>query len=396
MIGMQLAFKSIFREPRRHVVAVLGMVSVLVPLMLLWSMKVGFVSGLMRELRSAPSNLELRLRGDYLINDTRLAEVRALPGIGFVIPTARSLATRAFASLPNGANRTPVSLMPTAAGDPLTIGAPNLANANSALISKSLAERLGVASGDLITLSNQRRNQSETLKVEMRVVGTVSGEGVTGQWIFVQPDLIQSIEAFVDGYAVPSLGIDGRPPAERSHLYSGLRIYADRIEAVSASAKSLQDLGFTVESNAQRIESVIKLDRLLNMIVAAMGTILLGGLCLSAWAGLSAVLAQLKRHVALLALMGAPGSSAGLYFIVIGTVVAVCGTAFATLCSYGLAAFGNHVFIGITSSKHPVFSLPPADIAGISGVVLFLQLAIALWIAIRASTIHPREMIRDD
>lgn len=396
MIGMQLAFRSISREPRRHVVAVLGMVSVLVPLMLLWSMKVGFVSGLMGELRSAPSNRELRLRGDYLIDQARIAEVEAVPGIGFVIPTARLLATRAFASLPDGARRTPVSLMPTADGDPLTVGAPSLDEVGSALISKSLAEKLGISAGATMTLSNQRRNQSEILRVDVRIAGIVDGEGVGGQWIFVQPELVQSVEAFVDGYAVPSLNIDGKPPSDRSHLYSGLRIYADQIESVSGAVEALQGMGFAVESNAQRIESVLRLDRLLNMIVVAMGAILLGGLCLSAWAGLSAVLAQLRRHVALLALMGAQRSSAGVYFIVIGAFVALCGTCLAVLSTYGLAALGNGVLRGMTGGNQPIFSLPPADVAGISSIVLLLQLVIALSIAMRASTIHPREMIRDD
>lgn len=396
MIGIQLALRSIVREPRRHVVAVLGMVSVLVPLMLLWSMKVGFVSGLMKELRSAPSNLELRLRGDYLIDSERVEQVRALSGVGFVIPTARLLATRAFASQPDGAGRTPVSLMPTAAGDPLTLDAPGIDDTDSALISRSLAEKLGVSAGAVITISNQRRNQSETLRVEMRIAGIVTGEGVGGQWIFVHPDLVQSVEAFIDGYAVPSLGIDGKPPFERPHLFSGLRIYADRIESVSASANALQEMGFTVESNAQRIESVLRLDRLLNLIVIVVGAILLAGLSLSAWAGLSAVLAQLRRHVALLALMGAPGSSAGLYFIAVGAVVALCGTSLAAVSTYGLASLGNGMLSSLIDRSQPVFSLPARDIAGISAIVLLLQLAIAVWIAIRASTIHPREMIRDD
>ncbi|MCW1754161.1 MULTISPECIES: ABC transporter permease [Rhizobium] len=396
MIGVQLAIMSIIREPRRHTVAILGMVSVLVPLMLLWSMKVGFIAGLMRELRSAPSNLELRLRGDYLIDQNKVADVRSLPGIGFVIPTARLLATRAFASLSDGARRTPVSLMPTAVGDPLTVGAPDITDMKGALVSKALAEKLGVPVGGTIAMSNQRRDENETLRVDLKVAGIVAGEGVGGQWIFVSPELVQDVEAFIDGYAVPSLGQDGKPVAGRPRIYSGLRIYADSIEAVAGAAAALQQMGFVVESNAARIENVLRLDHVLNTIVIAMGGILLAGLCLSSWAGLSAVLAQLKRHVALLALMGAARSSIGLYFIVIGSFVAFGGTALAVLSAYGLAGIGNRLLIGVTGGDRPIFSLPSADVAGISAVVLLLQLLIALSIAVRASAIHPREMIRDD
>jgi putative ABC transport system permease protein len=396
LIGLQLAIKSILREPRRHTVAILGMVSVLVPLMLLWSMKVGFISGLMRELRSAPSNLELRLRGDYLLDQAKVAEVRALPGVGFVIPTARLLATRAFASLPDGAHRTPVSLMPTAAGDPLTIGAPAISDIKDALVSKALSEKLGVPVGGTITMSNQRRDENETLRLDLRVVGIVAGEGVGGQWIFVSPDLVQDVEAFIDGYSVPSLGLDGKQATGRPPTYSGLRIYAEKIEAVAGVAAALQQMGFVAESNAARIENVLRLDRVLNMIVIAMGGILLAGLCLSSWAGLSAMLAQLKRHVALLALMGAPRSSVGLYFVVIGSFAAFGGTLLAVLSSYGLASIGNRLLISTTGSDRPIFTLPSTDVAGLSVLVLLIQLVIATTVAMRATNIHPREMIRDD
>lgn len=396
MIGVQLALKSILREPQRHTVAILGMVSVLVPLMLLWSMKVGFIGGLMRELRSAPSNLELRLRGDYLLDAPKVAQVQALPQIGFVIPTARLLATRAFASMADGTRRTPVSLMPTAEGDPLTPGVPHIANTKDALLSKALAEKLGVPIGGTITLSNQRRDQNEALRVDLKVVGIVGGEGVGGQWIFVSPGLVQDVEAFIDGYAVPSFGLGGKPPGERPPIYSGLRIYAETIEAVAGAAAALQDMGFVVESNAARIENVLRLDHVLNMIVVAMGAIMLAGLCLSSWAALSAMLAQLKRHVALLALMGAARSSVGLYFIVVGTFVTCGGTLLAVLSSYGLAGLGNRLLIGTAGSRLPVFALPSTDVAGISALVLALQLIIAMSIALRATTIHPREMIRDD
>lgn len=396
MIGLQLALKSIVREPKRHWIAVLGVVSVLVPLLLIWGMKVGFVSGLMQELRSAPSNLELRLRGDYLLDATKLDEVRRIGDVGFVIPTARMLATRAFASLDGGAKRTPVSLMPTAPGDPLLQGAGGVVDERTALISRGLADRLGVGEGSTVEISNVRRDQTETLRLRVQVSGVVDGEGIGGQWVFVSPDLVQAVEAFIDGYAVPRFGMDGKPSGERPPVYSSLRIYADRIENVASVAEGLRKLGFVVESNAARIENVLRLDRILSAVVIVLGAILLSGLSLSVWAGLAAILEQLRRHVALLGLMGAGAWNIGLYFVAIGLLVALCGTLAAFASAYFLMKIGNGWLSGIAGTSRAVFELPVTDITGIFGIVMMLQITITLVIAARAATVHPREMLRDD
>lgn len=395
MIGVELAAKSILRAPRRHVIAVLGIMSVLTPLMLIWSMKVGFVSGLMNELRSAPSNLELRLRGDYVLNAEKVAQIRALPGIGFVIPTARLLATRAFASLEGGARQTPVSLMPTGPGDPLTQEGGRI-DAGTALVSQTLAEKLNLSAGSLVEVSNFRRDQAESLRIRLRVLDRVQGEGVGGQWLFVAPELVQAVEAFIDGYAVPQYHIEGKPPADRPPIYSSARLYARSIEEVQRVEQGLEALGFVVESNAARINSVLKLDRILNAVVAVMGMILVMGLGLSVWAGLAAILEQLRRHIALLSLMGASRSNIGLYFITIGMTVAVIGTGGASLLTSALAQFGNRGLASVAGHGRTIFALPALDLAIICAAALLLQLAITLSIAMRATRIYPQEMLRDD
>lgn len=396
MIGLQLAVKSILRQPRRHLIAVLGIISVLTPLMLMWGMKVGLVSRLMTELRSAPSNLEVRLKGDYLLDETKLVEIKALDGLGFAIPTARILATRAFASLEDGARRTPVSLLPTAPGDPLLKEAARDVGPATAVISRSLADRLGVTSGGFIEISSVRRERSENLRVGLRVQGIVAAEGIGGQWVFVDPALVQSVEAFIDGYAVPQYNVPGKPSDERRTVHSGMRIYANSIEEVSRLVAGLEDLGFVVESNAARIESVLRLNRILNAVVVAIGAILLLGLSVSIWAGLAAILEQLRRHVALLGLMGARSFDVSLYFITVGAFIAVASTAVTILGTYGLGSLGNRWFVGLTGEAAPAFSLPLGDLGGLTCVVLLLQAVITFVIAGRATRIQPQEIMRDD
>ena len=115
MIALTLAIKSFLRSPKPNIAAMVALISVLVPTMLLWSMKVGFIQSMLDELRTSPASLEIRVKGDYILTPEKLAEIRTLNGIGFLMPTARYLASRAFASHDNGRGRTPVSLLPTGA-----------------------------------------------------------------------------------------------------------------------------------------------------------------------------------------------------------------------------------------------------------------------------------------
>ena len=73
MIALDLAIKSILRSPKPNIAAMIALISVLVPTMLLWSMKVGFIQSMLDELRTSPASLEIRVKGG-LCPDARKAQ----------------------------------------------------------------------------------------------------------------------------------------------------------------------------------------------------------------------------------------------------------------------------------------------------------------------------------
>ncbi|WP_319498847.1 hypothetical protein [uncultured Cohaesibacter sp.] len=395
MIALDLAMKSIMRAPRPNIAAMIALISVLVPTMLLWSMKVGFIQSMLDELRNSPASLEIRVKGDYVLTPQKLGEIEALNGVGFVLPTARYLASRAFASHDNGRDRTPASLLPTGAGDPLLDKGQMPSEAGEAIISRDLAGKLGLKIGDAFEISTNRKQQREVLRIPLTITGIVSSESVVGQWALIAPSVIQEVEAFIDGFALPDRGKQGRPLVERPDVYSGLRLYADRIEHVAGLARAMTDLGFSVQSNAARIEAIERLDRILSGIVLAIGLVLFVGLALAVWSGMVAQLERLRHHVALLGLMGHGVLGVAMFFVFIGLFNALGGIVLADLMTLLMVRLGNLQFEGVYGNLTAIFALPASHIALINAGAFLLQLMLASFVALKSTHIRPGDLFRD-
>ena len=394
MIALDLAIKSILRSPKPNIAAMIALISVLVPTMLLWSMKVGFIQSMLDDLRTSPASLEIRVKGDYVLTPEKLKEIEALDGIGFIMPTARYLASRAFASHDNGRDRTPASLLPTGAGDPLLEAGEALSGKGDAIITRDLAEKLGLGVGDAFEISTNRKKQRELLRVPLTIASVISRENVVGQWVMVAPSVIQEVEAFIDGFALPERGKQGKPLAERPDVYSGLRLYADRIEHVAPLANDMTGLGFSVQSNAARIEAIEQLDKILSGIVLAIGLVLFVGLTLSVWSGMVVQLERLRPHVALLGLMGQSLFGVSMFFVFIGLFNAMGGILLADGLTLLLAWLGNMQFQGVYGNFAAIFALPMRHIALIDAGAFLLQLMIASFVALKSTYIRPGDLFR--
>ena len=395
MIAFDLAIKSFIRTPRPNLAAMVALVSVLLPMMVLWSMKVGFIQSLMDELRSSPASLEIRVKGDYSISADQLSRIASLEGVGFVMPTARYLATRAFASDPMGRKRTPVSLIPTGQGDPLVPGNLHVGDNGEAILSRALADKMALSVGDPLEIANTRRSHQERMRIPLTVVGITDKEGIAGNWIFVAPSVVVDVEAFLDGYAVPHRGEQGVDPLTRPDVHSGLRLYASDIHAVVGLAQQMRQLGFSVESNAQRIKAIQHLDRILSWIVAVLALVMVIGLVLSIWSFMVVQLERLKSHIALLGLMGQRQSGTGLYFVFIGLFNAFGGLLVANALAWGAMALGNYQFRAVLDRRNDIFILPFEHMGLINGAVLLLQLLLAGIVAFQSSKIKPGDLFRD-
>jgi len=191
----------------------LSLAAVLCPLLLVLGLKHGTVTTLRNRLTRNPANLELRPVASDPMNSARLAELRALPGVSFLVPTTRVLGSSV--TLRFSAASTGVDLIPTAPGDPMlsTYGcaAPQ---EGEIVLSYAAAAKLGkLLSGDRVLLDVSRfKGRIEKASTELRIVGILPAEATGLTTSYVPLPFQELVEQYKDGLAVSQLGWSGDLP----------------------------------------------------------------------------------------------------------------------------------------------------------------------------------------
>lgn len=117
-----LAAADYRRERLLSLCSILGLASVLAPLLVLYGVKFGVVTTMVSRMRSDPLTLELSPVSSGHFTPDFFTSLRQEPGVAFVLPRTRSIAATMQLSNTdgNGTRSTVVcSMEPTAAGDPL-------------------------------------------------------------------------------------------------------------------------------------------------------------------------------------------------------------------------------------------------------------------------------------
>jgi putative ABC transport system permease protein len=115
--------------------------------------------------------------------------------------------------------------------------------------------------------------------------------------------LLEALENFRDGRAVPELDWEGEPPdAERT--YTGFRLYADSIHDVAGLRDAFTQLGIDVRTRVAEIELVQRMNRNLTAIYWAIAVIGMTGFSLSLGASLWANVDRKRKHLSVLRLVG--------------------------------------------------------------------------------------------
>lgn len=396
MMGARLGLADLVREPWVLVCQVAALCAVVAPLLVLAGLRTGVVQGLLAELRDDPANRRILVRGDQALRPADLDRIRAMPGVGFLLPTTRSIAARAFL-LPaaGGGTSERAGLLPSAAGDPLlSPGAAPLGEAQVAL-SETLRRRLGVSVGDRVVARNARgERQREAIELPMTVVAVVRDDWLPGATALAHPLVLERIEAFLDGFAVPGLGIPGEPPEARPVVHENLRLYAARLEDVGPLAARLRaEFGFETVSAEERIGQIQALDRNLLLVFALVTLIAGAGLVLSVAAQVWANVERKRAHLSVLRLLGGSRGMLAAFPVAQALAVAAGGFAAAVAVYWALARLINLVFAAAMPPGTVLCRLAGGDLAA-AGLATLAAVALAAaaggW---RASRIEPFEGI---
>jgi putative ABC transport system permease protein len=232
--------------------------------------------------------------------------MRHRPDVAFVVPRTRSIAATMELDSVTSKRIVRVELIPSGPGDPLLQpGAPLPEGLQSVVLSRNAAEKLKSVAGDRVNGSVNRRldGSNQRARLELRVADVAAAAAFERDGVFADISLVEAIEDYRDGRAVPQLDWRGASP-DTERQYPGFRLYADSIYAVAGLKEELLGQGIDVRTKSADIDLVMRMDRNLSAIYWAIAIIGLVGFSLSLGASLWANVDRKRKELSVLRLVG--------------------------------------------------------------------------------------------
>ncbi len=223
---LRLAIKDLVHDWLLSTCLILAIASIIAPLLILFGLKAGTIRTMRDRLVQDPKNREIRpLSSHSFPRDWFTAIRREHPEIAFVIPMTRQISTTVSGVGPGGI-KDQLSLLATDDRDPLLLDNGSLIPADKECVLTAAAARaLQVGRGDTITLTATRiiggRREKGSFKV--RVVGILDARASGLKASFVRLKVLEAVEDFKDGRAVPAYGWKGSLPVAYP-VYDGVLV----------------------------------------------------------------------------------------------------------------------------------------------------------------------------
>ena len=394
---LRLATRDYKHEWQMSGCFVLALAAVLGPMLVLFGLKFGIIGGMLNQLIEDPANREVRPIGSGRYDIVRLAELRKRPDVAFLVPRTRSIAATLQLKSGTSTRILNAEMIPSDRGDPLLREVPHLPEGlHKIVLSRSAANKLQVKPGDSIDGSLARRFQGkhERVHISLQVVDVAPVSAFARDGAFVDLRLLEALEDFRDGHAVPALGWEGEPPpSERT--YPSFRLYARSIYDVAAIREALTRQGLDVHTKAADIELVMKMDRNLTTIYWAIAIIGLVGFSLSLGASLWANVDRKRKELSVLRLVGFRTGDIVWFPMIQSFYTAVLGWALA-IGIYRLAAFAiNDMLSGQLAQGQKVCVLLPEHYIAALIITVFAAVMAAALAGMRSARIEPSEGLRE-
>ena len=394
---LRLATRDYTHEWQMSGCFVLALAAVLGPMLVLFGLKFGIIGGMLDQLIEDPANREIRAIGSGQYRAAWLAELRKRPEVAFLVPRTRSIAATLQLSSKTSSRILNAEMIPTDGGDPLLQGIGHSPKGlHRIVLSQSAARKLKVGPGDHIDGSLARRFQGkrERVHIDLEVVDIAPASAFGRDGAFVDLLLLEALEDFRDGHAVPALGWSGAaPPTERT--YPSFRLYAGSIYDVADIKRLLEEQGVEVRTKAADIELVMKMDRNLSTIYWAIAIIGLIGFSLSLGASLWANVDRKRKELSVLRLVGFRTGDIIWFPMIQALYTAVLGWALA-IGIYRLAALAiNDMLASQLAEGQQVCVLLPEHYAAALIITVISAVLAAALAGMRSARIEPSEGLRE-
>ena len=394
---LRLASRDYLHEWQMSVCFVLGLAAVLGPMMVLFGLKFGIVGAMMDQLIEDPGNREIRPVGSGRYSREWLDNLLSKPEIAFLVPRTRSIAATIELSSEKASRIVPVELIASGSGDPLlTPDAPLPQGFDRIVLSRSSADKLAVSAGDVIDGSLARRFQCQQERVHLPLtVAAVAPEAAfTRDGAFVSVQLLEALEDFRDGRAVPELGWSGLS-ANAQRTYPGFRLYTRSIQDVAGLRDAFAGIGVEVHTRVAEIEVVQRMNRNPTIIYWVIAVIGLVGFSLSLGASLWANVDRKRKQLSVLRLVGFRTRDIIWFPMVQSLFTAVLGWALAVSLYYVTALVINSMMAEQVAAGQQVCRLLHVHYVIALGLTCCSAVIAAGLAGMRSASIEPSEGLRE-
>lgn len=396
--GLSLGLRDLLHDRSSFLTQVLALATVLAPLLVLYSLRVGVVSSLVADLSEDPRNRQIVATQQGHYPPEFFDALRADPRVGFVVghasPIARELT---FAKEAEGvAPRADGVVLGSGPGDPLLGHGVAPPARDGTVLSRGLAARLGVRQGDRVVLSAVRRlaGTEESLAVPLTVTGFVDPALWEADGALLADETLAAVEQWRDGAAVPAFGWAGRETAT-PFAYRNFRLYARDLPGLRSLHADLAARGLNVRApRLKEFENIMALNAALGvifLIIAAAGAL---GFLFSFGATQWGSVKRKRPALSVLRLHGLPRLPAALFPMVQAIVVAACGWALASGAYFTAAAALNRSLADKLLISGTISSLAPVHFGTAFALTVGVALLASMTAAWQVTRIEPGEGIR--
>jgi putative ABC transport system permease protein len=394
---LRLATRDYAHEWQMSGCFVLALAAVLGPMLVLFGLKFGIVGGMLNQLIDNPENREIRPVSSGRFDQEWFERMRGENGVAFLVPRTRSIAATIELNSDKTNRIVRTEVIPSGAGDPLLpANSPLPDDTRVVVLSQSAAQKLGVGPGDAIDGSVTRRysGRRERAHIELSVAAIAPPAAFPRDGTFADVRLVEALEDYRDGRAVPELGWEGEHAgADRS--YPGFRLYAESIYAVSDLKEELAAQGIEVRTKAADIDLVMRMDRNLSAIYWAIAVIGLVGFSLSLGASLWANVDRKRKDLSVLRLVGFRTGDIVWFPVTQALFTGVLGWVLAVGIYFGAAVAINGMLADQLAAGQEVCVLLPKHYAlslGLTVGAAMIAAALAGW---RSARIEPSDGLRE-
>jgi putative ABC transport system permease protein len=393
----RLATRDYFHEWQMSGCFVLALAAVLGPMLVLFGLKFGIVGAMVDQLIEDPHNREIHPLGSGHFDHVWLEGVRKQPQVAFLVPRTRSIAASIELSSSTSMRIVPVELIPSGSGDPLIPEAGDLvAGVSRVVLSQSAAEKLGAVAGDTVngSLARRFRGVQERVHLPLSVAAVAPAQAFPRDGAFASVRLVEALEDFRDGRAVPELGWEG-DPADYDRSYPGFRLYARSIYDVASLRDAFTRLGVDVHTQAAQIELVQRMERNLTAIYWAIAVIGLVGFSLSLGASLWANIDRKRKELSVLRLVGFSTRDIVWFPMVQALFTAILGWGLAVGIYEATAWVINNMMAAQMEAEQQVCRLLPVHYAVALALTVTASVLASGLAGLRSARVEPSEGLRE-